>query len=137
MVRPYPENSFKAISIFILPWVTGLWLTPQVQPENSSSLDVAIIQPNIHLNQKRKPGGVHANIQSLLTMSDPAIQEGIDLIVWPESATAYYIFQGNQYYLRWIQSELENSQLLSGIPYYTGNNPDRLYYNSTILISSL
>ena len=51
LVRPYPENSFKAISIFILPWVTGLWLTPQVQTDHSSSLDVAIIQPNIHLNQ--------------------------------------------------------------------------------------
>ena len=51
LVRPYPENSFAAISIFILPWITGLWLTPQVQIDTEPSLDVTIVQPNIHLYQ--------------------------------------------------------------------------------------
>ena len=50
LVRPYPENSFRAISIFILPWLTGLWLTPQLQTDHAQSLDVAVVQPNIHLS---------------------------------------------------------------------------------------
>ena len=103
LVRPYPENSFGAISIFILPWITGLWLTPQVQIENVPSLNVAVVQPNIHLTQKRKLGGDRENISSLLNESKLAIENKVDLIVWPETSTSGYILQGNDYYLKWIQ----------------------------------
>jgi len=134
--RPYPWNSFSVIFIFIFPWVTGLWLTPQAHLNYDPALDVAVIQPNIHLSQKWKQGGVRANIQSLLTLSKPEIRRGVDLVIWPESATSSYILQGDQYYLKWIQSELGNSKLLSGIPYYSRKKEDRHIYNSVAMISS-
>ena len=43
---------------------------------------------------------------------------------------------GNQYYLKWIQSELDDSKLLSGIPYYTGEKETRKFFNSVVLIST-
>ena len=133
--RPFPQHSFAAVSVFILPWLTGLLLTPQPQIENRDNLYVTIVQPNIHLSQKWKPGGARANIASLLELSKPAILDSTDLLVWPESATSAYILQGNQNYLKWIQSELGNTKLLSGIPYYIGENPNRIYYNSAVVIS--
>ncbi len=136
LVRPYPENSFGAISIFILPWITGLWLTPQVQTNHESSLDVAVVQPNIHLIQKRKSGSAHENIASLLNDSRLAIENNVDLIVWPESSISSNVLQGNDYYLQWIQGKLQSSKLISGIPYYSDQDSERKNYNSAVLIQT-
>ena len=54
LIRPYPENSFKILSIFILPWLTGLWLTPSMESDQSRSLNVSVIQPNFQLSQKKE-----------------------------------------------------------------------------------
>ena len=133
---PFPEYSFAAVSIFILPWLTGILLTPLPSSDNGNNLDIDVVQPNIHLSQKWKPGGARANIESLLTLSQPAITQETDVVIWPESATSSYILQGNQSNLKWIQSKLGNSKLLSGIPYYTGNKHNRMFYNSAVLISA-
>jgi apolipoprotein N-acyltransferase len=136
LVRPYPANSFSTISIFIMPWLTGLWLTPQVQTDNVPSVDVAVVQPNIHLSQKWKPGGARENISSLIEYSEPAIADDVDLIVWPESATSVNILKGNPYNLNRIQSSLDDTKLISGIPYNSGYGLNRFVYNSVVMISS-
>jgi apolipoprotein N-acyltransferase len=136
MDRPYPGHSFAVVSIFLLPWITGIILTPTPQADIGKKMDITLIQPNIHLSQKWKPGAVRENIESLITLSKPAIDNGVDIVIWPESATSSYILQGNQYYLKWIQSELDDSKLLSGIPYYTGEKEKRKFFNSVVLIST-
>ena len=134
--RPYTKHLFTLISIFIIPWITGLYLTPSPQIDFEQKIDITLIQPNIHLSQKWKPGGVKDNIESLLNLTKPAIENGVDVVIWPESAIPSYILQGNQYYLKWIQSELGESKLLSGIPYYSGEKQNRKYFNSVALISA-
>jgi apolipoprotein N-acyltransferase len=134
--RPYSKHLFSVVSIFILPWITGLYLTPNPQTDFKNKIDIALIQPNIHLSQKWKPGAIRQNIESLLTLSRPEIEKSVDVVIWPESATPAYILQGNQYYLKWIQSELGNTKLLSGIPYYTGEKESRKFFNSAVLVSS-
>ena len=78
LVRPFPENSFKVLFFFIFPWLTGLWLTPSYKGDHVNSLDVAVVQPNIHLSDKRKPSSLQKNIESLLNDSKPAINNNID-----------------------------------------------------------
>ena len=136
LVRPYPKNSFSAIFIFILPWLTGLWLTPQVQTDNVPSLDVAVVQPNIHLYQKRNTEGAQENINNLLNDSSPAIEKNVDLIVWPESSISSYILHSNDYFLLWMIGKLQNSKLIAGIPYFSGEKPERKFYNSAVLIGA-
>ena len=134
--RPCSKHLFSVVSIFIIPWITGLYLTPNPQTDFKNKIDIALIQPNIHLSQKWKPGAIRQNIESLLTLSKPEIEKSVDVVIWPESATPAYILQGNQYYLKWIQSELGNTKLLSGIPYYTGEKQSRQFFNSVVLVSS-
>jgi len=95
-----------------------------------------VVQPNIHLSQKWKPGGSRENISSLIKYSEPAIEDNVDLIVWPESATSVNILKGNPYNLNRIQSSLDDTKLISGIPYNSGSNLNRLVYNSVVMISS-
>jgi len=136
MERPWSNNLYIVVSIFIIPWITGLYLTPNPQAEFKRKVDIALIQPNIHLSQKWKSGAIRQNIESLLKLSKPEIEKSVDVVIWPESAIPAYILHGNQYYLKWIQSELGNTQLLSGIPYYTGEKQSRKFFNSVVLLSS-
>jgi len=135
MDRPYSSHLFAVCSIFLIPWITGLILIPTPKANSNQKLDVSLIQPNIHLSEKWKAGGARENIEFLLTLSKSAIQTGVDVVIWPESATPSYILAENQYFLKLIQSELGNSQLLSGIPHYTGVKEERMYFNSVVLIS--
>ena len=109
---------------------------PTTSIEDRQKLDIVTVQPNIHLSQKWNPSKVKENIESLLELSRPHIEEGVDLVIWPESATSSYIFQNNHIYLKWIQDKLGDSQLISGSPYYTGESKERKFYNSVVLISS-
>ncbi|SVD33707.1 uncharacterized protein METZ01_LOCUS386561, partial [marine metagenome] len=136
LVKPYLENMIKSALIFILPWLIGVWLMPTSTDDSIRSMNIALIQPNIHLDQKWKPGGVRDNIQSLLNVSRPAIENNVDLIVWPETATSGYILQGNEFYIKWIQKSLNHSKLISGIPYYNEEGTERKYYNSAVFVQS-
>ena len=136
LVKPYLENMIKSALIFIFPWMIGVWLMPTSNDDSIRSMDIALIQPNIHLDQKWKSGAVRDNIQSLLNVSRPAIENNVDLIVWPETATSGYILQGNEYYIKWIQKSLNHSKLISGIPYYNEEGTERKYYNSAVFVQS-
>jgi len=54
---------------------------------------VAIIQPNIPLDVKMAPGTAEAQWQILERLSEQAAGEEPDLIVWPESASPYPLYQ--------------------------------------------
>ena len=47
-------------------WKNG----PNPQTDFKNKIDIALIQPNIHLSQKWKPGAIRQNIESLLNRLD-------------------------------------------------------------------
>jgi len=136
LIMPFRNNLYSLIILFIVPWITGLLLTPPKILDSTSSLDVAVIQPNIHLSQKWTSGSTSENIKSLLLDSQSAIEKNVDLIIWPETATSDYILQNDDYYIRLIQRKLNDSDLISGIPYYEDHPEERKYYNSAFHITS-
>jgi len=131
LIRPFPEHYTAGIIVFIFPWITGLWLTPDYTDniEDDSKLSVSIVQPNIHQKQKWKPGLASKHLQILIDESRPAIEDSIELIIWPETSTSAYLLQGNDFFLKWIQSELSRSNLIAGITFYSDDG-ERKYYNS-------
>ena len=133
---PFRINILIFLLVFIIPWCTGKWLTPSLAQNKISMLDVAILQPNIHLSEKWKPGSEYRNINSLLDQSDIAIKKEVDLVIWPETSTSKYILQGDNDYIKRIQSKLKNSALIAGIQYYSNENNQIQYYNSAALIQS-
>ncbi|MDP6570884.1 MAG: apolipoprotein N-acyltransferase [Candidatus Marinimicrobia bacterium] len=134
--RPYPQRAFQLIIVFIFPWITGLILTPEIEINKGKSVSVSVIQPNIHLSQKWKRGAAKSNMKLILDASQPAINDSVKLVVWPESATSAFIMQKNTYYLNWIQSHLNNSKLMTGVPYFEGEEPHRKFYNSAVMLSA-
>ena len=136
IVFPFRKNFIVVLLVFAIPWCTGKWLTPSISKQGKSILNAAVIQPNIHLTEKWKSGSEYKNIKSLLELSNIAVSNEVDLIVWPETSISKYILQGDDYYLKWIQSTLYNSALIAGIQYFSSEKEQIQYYNSAVLIKS-
>ena len=133
--KPQLKNFNYLVLIFIIPWITGVLLMPSNTKNKDSNINITSIQPNTNLYEKWRPGSARSNITSLLELSYPSIMDSVDLIVWPESATATYLLQGKQEYLRLIQSKLNSTMLITGTPYYTNEKNKKKYYNSSVLIT--
>ena len=121
---------------FILPWLTGYMITPNHSPDVYEKLEVIVVQPNVHISQKRQRGAGGENIRKLMMMSMRNMNEETDLIIWPETSTISYILNRNNAHMKFIQKNINETgiSLITGVPYYEGNKSDRKYYNSVVLI---
>ena len=121
--------------IFCLPWITGLLLTPQPIVGSQNSIDITVVQPNVHLSDKRNKNNTSNNINRLLELSKDKHKR---LIIWPETSTMTYLLDGNKY-LKQIKDFLSfpSSELLTGLPVYSlDENGNYNYFNSIAHISS-
>jgi len=124
-------------AFFLLPWMTGLFLYPE-DISDDGALEVAIVQPNVPLSEKWEDHLISDHIDHLIQLSQPAIQDKVDLVVWPETAPPIYLLKTGKHYLRKIQSALRGSDtvILTGIPHYEQKNREIESYNSVIMFNS-
>jgi len=120
------------LSIFIFPWLSGVYILSQIQESSVDDYKVSVIQPNISLSNKRDYSNRFLNIDNLIKKSKKCINEGSQLIVWPESALPYDNLQNNKT-LNYIIDNLltdNDSYLLTGNVIYD----EKGHYNSAVLI---
>ncbi len=122
--------------LFILPWITGMAIFPEIKRNGEDGLSIASIQPNVKLKQKWQ-GSIQDNLNHLLNLSQSAIDRDINLIIWPESALPVYLLQSGKQYLKRIKESLGNhSTLITGIPYADFSNNNKNIYNSAVSINN-
>ncbi len=124
------------IAIFLIPWLSGWCLKPAVRTDGTS-LNIAVIQPNIKLSDKWEKGATQKIVDGLLEQSEPAIASNTDLIIWPETAVPSYLLKTDRHSLRKIRDSLSqsNSELLTGISHYERDNNQIKSYNAVALLS--
>jgi len=87
-----------AISLFLLfiliPIIYGNYKILNY-PEPTSTVKVGLIQPNIDPNEKWKDGNLNEKIDSYFELSNKAIKDGAEIIIWPETALPVYLLAGN------------------------------------------
>jgi len=115
----------ESISIFLLPFFLGLILK-NIEVKNLEKIDFAILQPNIHIDDKNNMR--NRMIDELLLKSKEYINRKTNkgrLLIWPETAFNHYHNFSNHN----IHKTFKNTgiQLLSGV--YEIENKDT-YYNS-------
>ena len=69
----------------------------RVAPHEGEPLRVAVLQPNIDQDVKWDPAYRDETIRILTGLSCEAQREGAELIIWPETATPFYLFENNYY----------------------------------------
>ena len=80
--------------LFAFPWFFGFYLFSKVDYNiTESSLKLSLIQPNVNLENKRDLRLKNGNLESLINMSNVAVENGSKLIIWPESAVPFHHLQ--------------------------------------------
>lgn len=132
------KRIIRLVIIFIVPWICGYILYSIQKDDNSEGLNIISIQPNIHLDEKRKPKYLNQNIEKMTQLSKSAINEKTDVVLFPETALSIMHLY-NQASLNLIKEAILDNDisLLSGLNYFE-YKPDnqRINYNSIIHLNS-
>lgn len=125
------------ITAFFLTWIYGAWRIKATDHLMAAAptARVAVIQGNIDQAVKWEPAFQAATIKTYHRLSLATKPEKPDLIVWPESATPFYLF----YDRRPTESVLAgihqtDSDYLIGSPSFKRHDDRVIYYNSAYLI---
>jgi apolipoprotein N-acyltransferase len=123
---------------FLFTWIYGSWrikTTDQLMAA-SPSARIAVIQGNVDQAVKWNPAFQAATIKTHNRLSLSAKSENPDLIVWPESATPFYLFYNKEPTLKVLEGiQKTDTDFLIGSPSFTGKEGNIAYYNSAYLIS--
>lgn len=116
----------------------GVWKNSQAMDVRSASLRVSLIQGNIDQAQKWVPENRQATIDKYQGLSQQALQQPVDLLIWPEAATPFFLQDdiASAQQVRQIPAQL-NTSLLLGSPAYQRLDDGRYtYFNSAFLLQS-
>lgn len=116
----------------VIPYFYGKSVIPN--PEQKKDIKIALLQGNIPPDVKWDPDSLDYNFEVYTAMSREAASEGVDLIIWPETATPCYLVH-EPLYFNWVQSLAEslNTHLLVGSnDYKILGHQKYVYYNSAL-----
>ena len=121
----------------MLTWIYGAWRikTTDQLIASSPTARIAVIQGNIDQALKWDPAFQAATIKTHNRLSLAAKSENPDLIIWPESATPFYLFYDKRP-TEMVMKGLEkaNTDFLIGSPSFERKEGNIIYYNSAYLI---
>jgi apolipoprotein N-acyltransferase len=130
----------RALVVFLLlfgaNWGYGEWRLDQDIDHVDRPIKVGLIQGNIDQAIKWDSAYQAETIQNYLSLSDKAVQAGAQLLIWPESATPFYL-QDPAPLKQEIQQFIVQTgrYLLTGSPAYEYKIDGVRYLNSTFLLS--
>lgn len=119
--------------IFLLPALHGV-ITLSGINEHPEKIKIALLQGNIDPFEKWDNDLYDRNFQVYTDLSDSAIQRQPDLLIWPETATPFYL-RYEQRYLAKVQQIADTASLalLTGSVDFDYNpDGDYQYYNSAL-----
>jgi apolipoprotein N-acyltransferase len=122
---------------FLFSWIYGAW---QIKTTDhliaaAPTARVAVIQGNIDQSEKWDPAFQGATIRTYHRLSLAAKSENPDLIVWPESATPFFLFYDKRPTENVLAGiEQANKDFLIGSPSFVRQNKKVTYHNSAYLI---
>ena len=134
-VREPKKILTRCLPVLILIWAGG-WLAGNVdwvQPVGKS-LQVTLVQGDVSLDNKWRPGSLRAILGRYLSLSAEASRS--DLIIWPESAVPAYLDEIDSGYLESLRriSQATRTDFLIGV--VERDQDRRHYYNSVVSVSS-
>jgi apolipoprotein N-acyltransferase len=136
--RRSPLRLLALAAVVLLPLAYDLWRWRQ--PEPSSSLRVAVLQPNISQRDKWNPKLASQHVRTLRRQTAEAGQQGAELVIWPEAALPFMLDLDDDQWRRLSPELLAGARgLLIGASTGSGRRSDRLFdhnYNSAILFDA-
>ncbi|MGD9280718.1 MAG: apolipoprotein N-acyltransferase, partial [Desulfobacterales bacterium] len=123
---------------FFFTWIYGMWRiqTTDHLMAAAPTARVAVIQGNIDQAVKWNPAFQAATVEAYHRLSLAAKSEKPDLIVWPESATPFFLFYDRQPTKKVLAGiEQADTDFLIGSPSFERQEKGEIYFNSAFLVS--
>ncbi len=140
---PKPGSAGKALLaaavLMGLAWGYGELRIRQVEKNaaRSEKIQIAVVQGNIEQGLKWDPGYQAASVEKYIGLTKTARLKRPDLVVWPETATPFYLFQDAQLTKAVLEGiRDEKSAFLIGSPAYETATAGIDYFNSAYLTDS-
>jgi len=122
--------------IFFIPWMIGLFLYSRLNIDLDSNLNIALIQPNISLEEKWN-GSPNKNFNKILDLSKTIQKQNNDILVWPESALPSYFLQSNSNQINRIHHVLgDSTKLITGTTIFEKDSIKNKVFNSIAYIDN-
>lgn len=83
-----------SLAILIFPFLLSIFIKPSV-PIEQATQNLVIVQPNVDPYGKFNSGSGAEQIQSLIQLSEQAIDSNTQLVIWPETAMSIADWQEN------------------------------------------
>jgi apolipoprotein N-acyltransferase len=104
--------------IYLLPKFYGTIVLNEKSNHENKKIKIALIQPNIDPWEKWEYNAQQSQLEKYQSMT-AAIPCDVDLVIWPETATPYYVLMPQyQFYFEKIKRQVDslNIALFTGIP---------------------
>ncbi len=131
----YPVRS-AAVLLLLLVSVLAYGLHGMRRPAIGTPLKVSLVQGNIDQGIKWDPAFLEATLTIYERLTRQAAGEGVDLVVWPESAAPFFFQEGGEPSSRVTALAGQvKSPIVFGSPAYEDGGGRRKFYNSAYLVS--
>ena len=134
---PYPlKSALLLLILFITTLFYGFSRLNAGTPTTGAPLRVALVQGNIPQDVKWSPTFQDKTIAIYERLTREAAKNGVDLVVWPESAVPFFFQDEPQQAdrIRKLARELSTS-IIIGSPAHELRNGKRVFLNSAFMIS--
>jgi apolipoprotein N-acyltransferase len=104
--------------IYLLPKIYGTIALNETQNLGGKKIKIALIQPNIDPWEKWEYEAQQSQLEKYQSMT-AKISKDVDLVIWPETATPYYVLMPEyQFYFEKIKRQVDslNAALFTGMP---------------------
>ncbi len=130
--------SLACAVVFVIPWIHGAAVMREGLPEDTPTVRVAVVQPNIPAERKWEEDYRDMSFDVLASLTRLAAVQSPDLVVWPETAAPAYLLRQPEYLDKVIEAARD-----AGAPILTGcldldydaDSEEVLTRNSAMLIT--
>ncbi len=136
---PGNRSSLRVFSVVLIGvlYLYGSWRLGSVSPQHESDgFSVGLLQGNMTRDVKWNPEYLQENFERYFSLSRKAVEDGAELIIWPETATPTYLVQYRNQFNRFKNFvDSLGIPIVTGTPFYESVGPDEyIYFNSAILV---
>jgi len=129
-----------ALLVFVLVFcgnaAYGIWCLSQPLEVRDQTLKLSLAQGNIDQSVKWNPAWQKRTVQRYLELSRQGVEQGAELVLWPESATPFYFQDGKELSQSVRSFSRENSvAMLFGSPAYRAEGSGFSLLNSAFVLS--
>lgn len=126
---------YGALLFVILPVIFFCWAATKYQAIRADGLTVRLVQPSIPQTFKWHPALAYKNFRQYIELSKSKPLEGVDMVVWGETASPYFLDRDEEHLKEITEAIPVNGFLATGLLRAAIVNGEIVPYNSLFIIN--